>query len=107
MTIKHTPTPWKLKHLLIVGGDNHIAGVFSDPVPGQKEANAKFILRACNNHDKQKAINDKLIKALKKVVARSKKWCKREYGLDKRVEFREINYKIIKQVKQVLAEVKE
>ncbi len=69
MNTEHTKTPWKLEHSIIVGEGNCIAGVFSDSKPGQCEANAKFILRACNSHNK-------LLEACKKAVLYDKEICK-------------------------------
>ena len=70
-TPKHAPTPWKASGKTIKGNTCRdsskvtIARVDSRGkfVPGCDEANADFIVRACNNHDA-------LLAALKDTVCR-------------------------------------
>jgi hypothetical protein len=77
MEAKHTPTPWSLAirdhhnyteaGATIFGAGNEAAGVpvIADLPPrtvdGTHEANAKFIVRACNSHEQLVAALDSLL----------------------------------------------
>ncbi len=60
-TVGHTPTPWRLEGDCVVSGDDTdytlVADCERDPVWSpllgveETEANAQFIVRACNSHD--------------------------------------------------------
>lgn len=54
MKSKHTPTPWKLQGVYQVCGNNLSSNdgwIVSDCVGPDKEENAAFIVKACNNHE--------------------------------------------------------
>lgn len=54
MTQKHTPTPWLLDGFDICHHTGpatiHVIAKTSTPVEGDEQANAEFIVRACNAH---------------------------------------------------------
>lgn len=57
----HTPTPWKYQRQIesdFISGRNHPTypiytngGKFGNPAEAKSEADAEFIVRACNSHD--------------------------------------------------------
>jgi hypothetical protein len=54
-TTKHTPTPWTYDSVTRQIWDEHRRTIvdmdYGDQLPGMDEANAAFIVRACNSHD--------------------------------------------------------
>lgn len=56
--MEHTPTPWEVdNHGIIFHGKTQIGTVATQPMykeapEGTTEANARFIVKACNNYEK-------------------------------------------------------
>lgn len=74
MQTKHTPTPYKTKHLgggtvglALVNADYEINGLKLGCIYASKDA--EFIVRACNSHDELVEANRLAISWLKKVPA--------------------------------------
>jgi len=62
MNAKHTPTPWTVSGNGIHKGIQCVATTHMEPKE-QRDADAAFIVRACNVHDELLAIADKLVRA--------------------------------------------
>lgn len=76
MSETHTPLPWHVNQL--DGYSIHgIRGWIADVTAGtmnevsieEREANAKFIVEACNNYERIKAQRDELLAVMKRVLA--------------------------------------
>jgi len=66
--MNHTPTPWSPEAVKStwLRGSQLASGPFHSHV--EQEANAAFIVEACNNYERLKAERDELLAALRKVV---------------------------------------
>jgi len=72
---EHTQTPWKQMCFLIMGPRNeHVTHTGMGNLPpsrsAESEANAAFIVEACNNHDRLTRENEALTKVLQATQGR-------------------------------------
>lgn len=72
----HTPLPWKADHLMITAGREMLAQLgisnnFQPPRPYECEANAAFIVRACNSHYDLLAACEEFVRKVDAGEARS------------------------------------
>jgi len=76
--MKHTELPWSKCGQIGFESEDHVVGVCyvtyqknNKPLKEREdiaEANAAFIVKACNEHYKQKTINNRLFDALNKIA---------------------------------------
>jgi len=96
MTAKHTPTPYKLVQVqggfgLISNDNNEYVTTIYQRDNNQVKANAEFIVRACNNHNK-------LVEALERALY--------IIGDYKPFQPKSCHVKLVEEGKQALAEAK-
>ena len=98
--MKHTPTPWKqgVNYPERIIGEHEIVAFVNHPEldgkPNDREqANAEFIVRACNSHDE-------LLEACKALVQNLEmEWLPNGYG---QCDY-PLSYRIIKNAKDIIA----
>ena len=66
---KHTPTPWAIEKYCVWAGDKYVAATQTGINEEEQQANATFIVKACNNYETLLTAAKKALEFMERVEA--------------------------------------